>query len=80
MFSVVVILLYRGFARCRPVRPIPDPYTDPNVLLVNGVGGLTIIGLGLTLLEIRRIHNASLLPAPLLVVLPYWATARGWRS
>lgn len=74
MFSVVVILLYQGGLSLGAglfTGLIPDPYTDPNVLLVNGVGGLMIIGLGLTLLEIRRIHNASLLPALLLVVLLY---------
>jgi uncharacterized membrane protein YqgA involved in biofilm formation len=40
------------------------------VLLVNGVGGLMIIGLGLTLLDLRRVAVASMLPAlPLVVVL-----------
>lgn len=75
IFSTVVILLYQGglslgaglFANL-----IPDPGSDPRVLLVNGVGGLMILGLGLGLLEIKRVRVASLLPA-LLVVLPlYW--------
>lgn len=48
---------------------LADPHTDPNVLLVNGVGGLLIIGLGLTLLGVVRIRTASMLPALLLVVL-----------
>lgn len=50
-----------------------DPYTDPNVLLVNGAGGLLIMGLGLTLLGVVRIRTASMLPALLLVVLLYQA-------
>lgn len=75
IFSAVVILLYQGglslgaglFASL-----VPDPGSDPHVLLVNGVGGLMILGLGLGLLEIRQVRVASLLPA-LLVVLPlYW--------
>lgn len=74
LFAGAVVFFYQGglslfaglFAGL-----IPDPYTDPNVLLLNGVGGLMIIGLGLTLLNITRIRNASLLPALLLVVLLY---------
>ncbi len=74
LFAGAVVFFYQGglslfaglFAGL-----IPDPYTDPNVLLINGVGGLMIIGLGLTLLNITRIRNASLLPALLLVVLLY---------
>lgn len=53
---------------------LSDPGTDPNVLLVNGVGGLLILGLGLTLLGAVRIRTASLLPALLLVVIIHQAT------
>lgn len=78
LFAGAVVFFYQGalslfaglFAGL-----IPDPYTDPNVLLINGVGGLMIIGLGLTLLNITRIRNASLLPALLLVVLLYQLVA-----
>ncbi len=72
LFSAVIVLVYQGALSLSAgllAGLIPDPYTDPNVLLVNGVGGLMIIGLGLTLLKITRIRNASLLPALLLVVL-----------
>lgn len=73
LFSALTIGIYQGglslgaglFATL-----IPDPYTDPRVLLVNGVGGLMIIGLGLGLLEIRRLRIASMLPAlPVAVLL-----------
>ena len=50
---------------------MPDPATDPRVLLVNGVGGLMIIALGLGLLDVKRLRVASLLPALLLVLLFY---------
>ncbi|MEO1096040.1 MAG: DUF554 domain-containing protein [Cyanobacteria bacterium J06638_28] len=52
---------------------ITEPATDPNILLMTGIGGMMIIGLGLGLLEIAKIRVASFLPAllvaPLVVVL-----------
>ncbi len=50
---------------------LPDPAGDPNVLLVNGVGGLMILAVGLGLLEIKRLRVASLLPALVLAPLFY---------
>lgn len=79
LFSAAVVLIYQGaisiFAGLL-AGLIPDPYTDPNVLLINGVGGLMIVGLGLTLLNITKIRNASLLPALLVVVLIYQLVSR----
>lgn len=75
IFSTVVIAVYQGglslgaglFAYL-----IPDPVGDPRVLLMNGVGGLMVMGLGLALLEIKRLRVASMLPAlPLVVVIYY---------
>ncbi len=75
VFSVLIIALYQGslslFAG-RFAALVPDPATDPRVLLVNGVGGLMIVGLGLGLLEIKRIRVASMLPSLLLVVALYY--------
>ena len=51
---------------------IPDPATDPRVLLINGVGGLMILGLGLGLLEIKRLRVASLLPSLVFAVVFYY--------
>lgn len=70
--SVLVIALYQGglsLAAGMFANLIPDPTNDPRVLLINGVGGLMIIALGLGLLDIKRLRVASLLPALLLVVL-----------
>lgn len=75
VFSVVVIALYQGtlslfaglFANL-----VPDPAADPRVLLINGVGGLMIVGLGFNLLEIKRVRVASLLPSLVLVVGLYY--------
>lgn len=42
---------------------IVDPATDPHILLTTGIGGMMIIGLGLSLLEVAKIRVASFLPA-----------------
>lgn len=73
--SVIVIVVYQGglsVAAGLLAHLVPDPATDPRVLLVNGVGGLMIVALGLALLEIKRLRVASLLPALLLAPLFYW--------
>src|SRR5690606_21365289 len=73
--SVVVIVVYQGglsLAAGMFADLIPDPATDPNVLLVNGVGGLMIVALGLALLDIKKLRVASLLPALGLVVIFNW--------
>lgn len=75
MGSVLVILVYQGglsLAAGLFSNLVPDPSGDPMVLLVNGVGGLMIMALGLGLLEIKRLRVASMLPALLLVLLFYW--------
>lgn len=75
VFSVVVIALYQGGLSLTAglfANLVPDPATDPRVLLVNGVGGLMIVGLGFSLLEIKRVQVASLLPALVLVIGLYY--------
>ena len=79
VFSVLVVALYQGslslFAG-RFAALVPDPATDPRVLLVNGVGGLMIVGLGLSLLDIKRVRVASMLPSLALVVALYYLGLR----
>jgi uncharacterized membrane protein YqgA involved in biofilm formation len=80
--SVVVIVVYQGglsLAAGLFSNLVPDPTTDPNVLLVNGVGGLMIIALGIGLLDIKKLRVASLLPALLLVVVLYQLAALFYR-
>ncbi len=75
MASTLVILVYQGglsLAAGLFTNLVPDPATDPRVLLVNGVGGLMIIALGLGLLDVKRLRVASMLPSLVLVVLFYW--------
>jgi len=74
VFSVAVIAVYQGglsLAAGLFTTLIPDPAHDPRVLLVNGVGGLLIVALGIGLLDIRRLRTASLLPSLALVVVFY---------
>jgi len=77
--SVAVVLLYQGglaLGAGAIAGFLPDPALDPRVLLVNGVGGLMIVGLGLTLLEVRRVSVAAMLPALPLVLLLYELASR----
>ena len=65
-FSALVILLYQGglsLLAGELGQVIPDPTTAPSVLLVTGIGGIMLLGLGLNLLEVGKIHVASFLPA-----------------
>jgi uncharacterized protein len=74
IFSVLVIAVYQGGLSLGAglfAAVLPDPATDPRVLLVNGVGGLMIMGLGFSLLDIKRLRVASLLPSLVLVIALY---------
>lgn len=65
-FSLATILVYQGglsLAAGALATLVPDPASDPHILLATGVGGLTVLGLGLNLLAVARIRVASFLPA-----------------
>ncbi len=75
-FSTLSIALYQGSLSLLAsllATALPDPAAAPPVILTTGVGGLMIIALGLTLLEVATLPIASFLPAlllsPLLVTL-----------
>lgn len=51
---------------------IPDPASNPLVLIATGTGGIMLLGLGFNLLEITKIRIAALLPAILVSPLLYW--------
>jgi hypothetical protein len=42
---------------------VADPATNPYILIITGVGGLMILALGLTLLQVVQVRLASFLPA-----------------
>ncbi len=76
-FSALVIALYQGgiaLGAATLAQVLPDPATNPSILLITGVGGLMILGLGINLLELQKIRVASLLPALLLAPLLHWLT------
>lgn len=80
-FSLPVILVYQGgvsLAAGALAEVIPDPASDPRVLLATGVGGVLVLGLGINLLELAKIRVAAFLPALALVpLLSAVATAIG---
>ncbi|MGB3291441.1 MAG: DUF554 domain-containing protein [Phormidesmis sp.] len=76
-FSVLVILGYQGglsLLASELGQAIPDPTTAPSILLVTGIGGIMLLGLGLNLLEVGKIHVAAFLPALALGPLFSWLT------
>ena len=80
-FSILVIALYQGgvsLAAGSLAQSLPDPATDPRVLLITGVGGLMILGLGINLLGIGQMRVASFLPA--LFLAPVIFTLAAWLS
>lgn len=65
-FSALTVLVVQGSLSLLAglfAALIPDPTTDPRILIMTGVGGLMILGLGFSLLEVVRIRVASFLPA-----------------
>ena len=71
-FSSLPILVYQGSLSLIAgwfTQMLPDPTTAPPILAVSGVGGLIIMGIGLTLLEVAQIKIATFLPALLLAPL-----------
>ncbi|NJL45637.1 MAG: DUF554 domain-containing protein [Leptolyngbyaceae cyanobacterium SM2_3_12] len=65
-FSALTILMVQGSLSLLASlwgTLIPDPATNPHILLITGIGGLMILGIGFNLLEVAQIRVASFLPA-----------------
>ncbi|NJN48840.1 MAG: DUF554 domain-containing protein [Alkalinema sp. RL_2_19] len=65
-FSALPILIYQGalsLAAGILSTTLVDPATNPQVLLISGVGGMMVLGIGINLLEIQKIRVSSFLPA-----------------
>lgn len=72
--SAAVLLVYQGGLSLLAgvfTTIIPDPATSPEVLLINGVGGLLILALGINLLGLKSLRIGAFLPALPLIVLLY---------
>ena len=75
LVSAVPLLLFQGglsLAAGSVAQLIPDPNTNPLVLIATCSGGLILIGLGLNLLDISKIRIAALLPTLLIGPLLAW--------
>ena len=69
---IPVILVYQGgisLAAGALAGSLPEPASDPSILLFSGVGGVLVIGLGINLLGLTHIKVASFLPALALALL-----------
>lgn len=68
LFSVVPLLIYQGgltlFAGS-----LQDALTDSLQTEISAVGGILLIGLGLNILELKKINVLNMLPALIIVVL-----------
>jgi len=72
LFSAVPVLIYQGGMTL--LASFIGPYaTDEIIREISTVGGILIFGIGLNLLEIRRIRTGNFLPA--LLIPPIWLTA-----
>ena len=68
-FSALSVLVVQGglsLGAAATGTMVPDPATNPYILLITGTGGLMILAIGLNLLELVAVRVASFLPALLL--------------
>lgn len=71
MFSVIPLLIYQGgltlFASF-----LRDVFTDVIIHEMSAVGGILLIGLGINILEIKRLRILNMLPALVVAVILTW--------
>ncbi|NEQ97390.1 MAG: DUF554 domain-containing protein [Cyanothece sp. SIO2G6] len=74
-FSILPIIVYQGGLSLLSSllgQTMPDAESNPYILMVTGIGGLMILAIGLSLLDVAKIRLASFLPAIALAPLIYW--------
>ena len=71
IFSAIPLLIYQGgitlFASS-----LQDVLTDTIIIELTAVGGLLLIGLGITILEIKQLKIVNMLPSLVIVVILAW--------
>jgi uncharacterized membrane protein YqgA involved in biofilm formation len=70
-FSVIVIVVYQG-AITIAASSVADLFTEEMVAALTAAGGLLIIGIGLRLLDLKRVRVGNLLPSLVLAPLAVW--------
>lgn len=84
-FSAVTVLVIQGGIALSAglfARVLPDPASNPHVLLISGAGGLVILGIGWNLMlaglgmDDKRVRVGSMLPALLVGPLLLWLVGR----
>lgn len=83
LFSAIPVFLYQGsiaLASTFITRLISDSMLDKIIVEVSAVGGVLILGIGLNILEIRKINVANLLPSLLIaaVLVPLVPVLTSW--
>ena len=75
LISAIPLFLFQGSMSLTAgsvAQLIPDPNTNPLVLIATCSGGLILIGLGLNLLDITKIRIAALLPTLIIGPVLVW--------
>lgn len=71
MFSVIPLLLYQGgitlFAGS-----LQNVLSEPLIMEITAAGGITLLGMGMNILEIKKIQVLNLLPALVMAVVFYY--------
>ncbi|MBE0662511.1 MAG: DUF554 domain-containing protein [Bacteroidales bacterium] len=71
MFSVIPLLIYQGgitlFAGS-----LQNVLSEPLIMEITAAGGIILLGMGINILEIKRIQILNLLPALLMAVVMYY--------
>ena len=68
LFSGISVLIYQGSIVLLGVQ-LESFLTDETINEISAVGGVLIMGIGITMLEIKKIHVGDLLPAVLIPVI-----------
>ncbi|HJV47115.1 MAG TPA: DUF554 domain-containing protein [Bacillota bacterium] len=81
LFSAVPVLLYQGFIAIASTfisSFISEAMLNAMITEITAVGGILILGIGMNILEIRKINVGNLLPSILIAAITVWMTQHGF--